>query len=134
MADYVGDVPLCMRTCLSYIPGTSLEEQVLAPSSLKDDDCILIIAEQVEKLVCKLGSPQLEGHSGIESIEVTNGRVVPEYTGRECSMLHSARCEGSTPRHAGVNVRLDWVPAILNNDKGAIHGGEETSQTRLHPF
>ena len=120
MADYEHGVPLC--TCLPYIPGTSLQERVLAPASLKDDDCSLIIAEQMEKLVCELGIPQLDGQSGIESLEVTNGRVTPEYPGRESSMLHSVSCEGSTARHAGINVKLDRVPAIL--PEGVQHSVE----------
>ena len=66
MADYEGDVPLC--TCLPYIPGTSLQEWALATASLKDDDSILAIAEQVENLVCELGRPQLDGQSGTESL------------------------------------------------------------------
>ena len=40
--------------------------------------------------MCELGSPQLDGLGSIESLEVINGTVVPEYTRRECSMGHSA--------------------------------------------
>ena len=76
--------------------------------------------------MCELGSPQLDGQSGIESLGVTNGRIVPEYTGRETSMAHSAICEDSTARYACIDVELDQVPAILMNDEGAIHDGEET--------
>ena len=123
MADFEGDVLLCAS--LPYIPGTGLVEWVLALASLKDDDRGFIIAEQVEKLVYELGSPQLDGHRGIESFEITNWRVVPEYTGRECSIVHSASCVSPTARHANIDVKLDQVPAILMNDEGAIHGGEE---------
>ena len=66
MADCKGDVPLC--THLPYISGTSLEEWVLAPAGLEDDDTSLDVAEQGEELVCELGSPQLDGQSGIESL------------------------------------------------------------------
>ena len=114
MADCKGDVSLC--ACLPYI---------LALTSLKDDDCGLIITEQVEKLVFELGSPQLDGNSGIETLEVTHVRVFPAYTGRVCSMVHSASCEGSTAKHAGINVELDRIAAILMNDESATHGGEE---------
>ena len=48
---------------------------VLATASVKDDDSSLVITELVEQLVCELGSPQLDGQSGIESLEVTNGMV-----------------------------------------------------------
>ena len=123
MADYEGDVPLC--TCLPYNPGTSPQERVLALGSLKDDDCHITIAEQMEKLVCEHGSPQLDGKNGIESLKVTNGRVAPEYPGRESSMVLSASCEGSTTRHAGIDLELSRVPAILMNDEGAIRGGKE---------
>ena len=75
--------------------------------------------------MCKLGSPQLDGPSGIESLEVTNGRVSPEYPRREGTMVCSASCEGSTARHAGVDVELYRVPVILMNDASAIIGGEE---------
>ena len=91
VADGEGDVPLC---ALPYISGTSLQEQVLALASLKDDDCGLVISEHMEKLMYKLGSPQRDGQSSIGSLKVTNGRVAPEYTGRESSMLCSASCEG----------------------------------------
>ena len=77
MADCEGDVSLC--THLPYISGTSLEEWVLPPTGLIDDDSSLVVVEQVQQLVCKLGSPQLDGQSGIESLEVTNGGL-PQYT------------------------------------------------------
>ena len=124
MADYEGDVPLF--ACLPYISGASLQEWVLAMASLKNDDCSLVITEQVEKLVCKLGCPQLDGQRSIESLEVTNGGVAAEYAGRECSMVCSASCECSAVRHVGINVKLDRVPVILMNDESAIHGGEVT--------
>ena len=40
-------------------------------------------------------------------------------------MVHSVSWEGSTARHAGVDGKLDRVPAVLMNDEGAIHGREE---------
>ena len=123
MANCERDVPLC--TCLPYISSISLQEWVLSPTGLKDDDSSLVIAEQVDELVCKLGSQQLDGQSGIESLKVTHGRVAPEYPRREVSMVGSATCEGSTARHAGIDVELDRVPAILMNDEGAIRGGGE---------
>ena len=122
MANCEGDVPLC--TYLPYISGTSLQEWVPAPASLKDDDSGLVIAEQVEELVCELGSPQFDGQSGIESLEVTNGRVGPECPRREGGMVCSASCEGSAARHSGIDVELYQVPIILMNDKSAICGGE----------
>ena len=59
------------------------------------------------------------------SLEVTNGTFAPEYPRREVSIVCSASCEASTDRDAGINVELDQVPAIVMNDEGAIHGGEE---------
>ena len=47
MTDYDSDVQLC--ACLPYIPCTSLQERILAPASLKDDDSRLVIEEQIEK-------------------------------------------------------------------------------------
>ena len=76
MADDEGDLPLC--ACLPYIPGTSLQEWVLATASLKDDDCSIIIPEQGKKLVCELGSPQFVGKCGIERLDMTDWRVAPE--------------------------------------------------------
>ena len=64
----------------------------------------------MEKLVCELGSTQVDGQSSIESLEVKNGRVAPEYAGREGNMVHSASCEGTTARHADVDIDLDRVP------------------------
>ena len=75
--------------------------------------------------MCELGRPQHDGQSSVESLEVTNGRVTPEYPGRESSMVCSASCEGSTARHAGIDVELDRIPAILMNDESAIRGGVE---------
>ena len=40
-------------------------------------------------------------------------------------MVCSASCEGSTARHAGMDLELAQVPAILMNDKCTICGGEE---------
>ena len=66
-------------------------------AGLEDDDSSLVIAEQVEEVVGKFGSPQLYGQRGIESIEVTNGRVALEYSRREGNMVHSASCEAPQP-------------------------------------
>ena len=63
MADCEGDVAL--RARLPYISGTSLEEGILAPTSLKDGDSGLVVTEQVEELVCQLWGPQLDGQCGI---------------------------------------------------------------------
>ena len=59
VADCKGDVPL--RTRLLYISGASLEERILALAHLKDGDGGLVVAEQVEELVCELWGPQLNG-------------------------------------------------------------------------
>ena len=59
VVDCEGDVPLC--THLTYISGTSLEEQNLAPADLEDCDIGLVVTEQVEELMCELGSPHLDG-------------------------------------------------------------------------
>ena len=67
-----------MVRMLPYISGKSLQEWVLVLAGQKDDDNILVIAEQVDELVCELGSPQLDGQSGVESLKVTNGRVAPK--------------------------------------------------------
>ena len=123
MANCEGDVPLC--TCLPYISGTSLDELFLAPAGLGDDDKILVVAEQVEDLVCELRSQQLDGQSGIESLEVTNGRVALQCPRRVGSVVCSSSCEGSSDRHTGIGVELDWVPTILMKDEGAIVGVEE---------
>ena len=48
---------------------TSCEEWVLAPADLEDDNSSLVVTEQVEELVCELGSPQLDGQSSVESLE-----------------------------------------------------------------
>ena len=56
-------------------------------ASLKDDDSSLVSTEQVEKLVCELGSPQLDGQRGIESLKVTYGRVAPEYAWRDAIVV-----------------------------------------------
>ena len=102
MANCEGDVPLC--ACLLYISGTSLQEWVLPLAGLEDDDSSLFIAEQVEEVVCELRHPQLDGHTGVESLEVTDERVAPEYPRREGSMVRSVSCEGSAARHAGIDV------------------------------
>ena len=52
VADCEGDVPLYAH--LPYISGASLEEGILAPSSMKDGESSLVVAEQVEELVREL--------------------------------------------------------------------------------
>ena len=121
VADSEDDVLLYTR----YISGSSLEEQILAPASLEDFDSGLVVAEQVEQLVFELWCPQVDGQSYIERLEVTDRRVGPEYPRRKGSMVRSASCEGSTARHAGINVELYRVPVILVNDESVIHVGEE---------
>ena len=56
--------------------------------------------------MCELGSQQLDGQSGIDTLEVTDWRVVPEYAMREGSIVCAASCVGSTARHAGIDVEL----------------------------
>ena len=74
--------------------------------------------------MCELWGRQLDGQSGVENFEVTDGRVGPEYPRKEGSVVCSASCEGSAAGHAGIDVELYWVPVILVNDESAVHGGE----------
>ena len=54
--------------------------QVCHISLVQDGDSGLVVAEQLEELVCELWGPQLDGQSGIESHKVIDGRVGQEYT------------------------------------------------------
>ena len=119
----LSDVPL--HTHLPYISGAGLEEGILTQASLKDGDCSLVFAEQIDKLVCELRSPQLDGQCCIESLKVADEGVVPDYSRREDGMIGSAHCEGSTARHASIDVQMYRVPVILVNEECAIGGGEE---------
>ena len=123
VADCEGDVPLC--THLPYISGASLEERILPLSSLKYGNSGLVVADQVEELVCKLWGPQLDGQCGVESLEVADGRFGSKYPRRKGSMVCSASCEGSAVIHADIDVELYQVPVIQVNDESAISGGEE---------
>ena len=123
VADCEDDVPLCAH--LPYMSGTSLEEGILAPASLKYGDSGLVVAEQVEELVCKLWGPQLDGQCGVEIFEVADGWVVPEYPRSEGGVIRSARHEDSAAGHASIDVELYWVPVILVNDESAVGGGKE---------
>ena len=42
-------------------------------------DSGLVVADQVYDLVRELRSPQLDGHCSVESVEVADEWVVPEY-------------------------------------------------------
>ena len=121
VADCKGDVTL--HTRLSYISGASLEEGILAPASLKDGDRGLVVAEQVDELVCEVWGPQLDGQHGIESLEVADDGFVPEYPRREGGMIGSACCDGSAAGHASIDVEVYWVPVILVNEESAVGGG-----------
>ena len=123
VADCEGDIPLCAR--LPYISGTNLEEDILAPASVKNGDVGLVVAEQVDELVCKQWIPQLDGQCGFDSLEVADEGVVPECPRRESGVIGSACCEGSTARHATIDVEGYWVPVIVVNEESAIGGGEE---------
>ena len=72
-ANWESDVPLHAR--LPYISGASLEEGVLTPAGLKDGDCGLVVAEQVDELVCEMRSPQLDGQCSVESLKVADEGV-----------------------------------------------------------
>ena len=73
----------------------------------------------------ELWGPQLDGQCGVESLEVADAGVVPEYPRWEGSMIGSARHEGSAAGHASIDVELYRVPVILVNDESAVDGGEE---------
>ena len=75
--------------------------------------------------MCKVLGSQLDHQCSVESLKVADGRVGPEYRRRKGGMVCSASCEGSTARHAGINVELYRVPVILVNDESVIHVGEE---------
>ena len=51
---------------------------------------------------------------------------VSEYPSWESGMIGSARCEGSTAVHAGINVQVYRVPVILMDEECAVGGGDET--------
>ena len=46
-----------------------------------------VVTEMMKELVSELGSPQPDGHSGIDSFKVTYGEAVVEYAVRECSVV-----------------------------------------------
>ena len=46
-------------------------------ASLKDGDSGLVVAEQVEELVCELWCPQFDGQHCVESLEVADGGDCP---------------------------------------------------------
>ena len=51
--------------------------------------------------------------------------VASQYPGRECGVIGSASCDGSTARHAGVDIQVNWLPVILVDEECAVGGGEE---------
>ena len=110
---------------LQYISGANLEEESLPLAGLKVGDSSLVVAEQVEELVHELCGPQFDGQCSVETLEVADDGVVPEYPRREVSMIGSASCEGSTFGHASIDVELYQVPVILVNEESAVSGGEE---------
>ena len=126
VADCKGDVPL--RARLPYVSSASLVEGILAAAGLKDGGGGLFVAEQVDELVRELRSPQLDGQCSIESLEVADEGVVPEYPRCEGSVIGSACCEGSPAGHASVDVEVYSVPVILVNEESAISGGEEMTK------
>ena len=69
-----GDVPL--GASQPNLSSASLEEGILAPAGLKDSDCSLVIAEEVNELVGKFWSPQLDGQHGVESLKMADKWVV----------------------------------------------------------
>ena len=73
---------------------------------------------------CKLRSPWLNGKCSVESLEVADEGVVPEYSRWEGGMIGSAPCEGSAAGHASVDVQLYRMPVI--HEENAVDGGEET--------
>ena len=123
VADCKGDVPL--RARLPYISSAGLEEGILTPAGLKDGDCGLVVTEQFDEIVHKLRIPQLDGQGGVESLEVADEGIVPEYSRWEDGMIGSAHCEGSTAGQASVDVQGHRVPVILVNEESVIGGGEE---------
>ena len=86
----------------------------------------LVVGEQAEELVHELWGTQLDGQCVIESLEVADEGLVPEYPRREGSMVGSAHCEGSAARQASIDVELYWVPIILVNEERAVGGGKES--------
>ena len=52
--------------------------------------------------------------------------VVLQYLGRECGVIGSACCDGSSAGHAGVDIQVYQVPVILVDEEHAVGGGKET--------
>ena len=89
MTDCEGDVPLGAH--LPNLSGASLEEGVLALTSLKDSDGSLIVAEEVNELVRELMIPQLDGQCSVESLEMADEGVVSQHPGWG-GMWHDRLC------------------------------------------
>ena len=53
-----------------------------------------------------------------------------QYPVGKCGMIGSARCDGSTARHAGIDIHMYWVLVILVDEEHAIGGGEEMVEPR----
>ena len=69
-----GDVPL--GASQPNLSSASLEEGILASAGLKDGDCSLVVAEEVNELVGELWSPQLDGQCDVESLKMADEWVV----------------------------------------------------------
>ena len=67
MANYEGDVHW------AHVCDICLKKRVFAFASLKYGDCSLVVVEQMKEFVGELVSPQLNGHSGVEHLDVTDG-------------------------------------------------------------
>ena len=73
----------------------------------------------------ELRSPQLDDQCSIESLEMADEGVVPEYPRQEGDMVGFACCEGSAARHAGIDVQVYRVPLILVDAECDVCGGDK---------
>ena len=72
---------------------------------------------------CKVGSPEFDGHSGIERLRVTDRAGLVGDTGRECGVVSVERGEGATSRCAGIIVAVYWESAFFMDEDDVICDG-----------
>ena len=70
--------------------------------------------------MCKVGCPEFDGHSGIDSLQVTDGPGLVNDAGREGGVVSMEGGEGTTSRCAVIHVEVYWGSAYFMDEEDVI--------------
>ena len=93
-------------------------------SSLKDGDCHLIVAIEVNQLVSEVFGPCFDGSHDIYHLQMADRMISCEKVSRKLDVIGSCTHNGTlaSPNATCINKQVDRLPVLFLNDIDTLGG------------